>query len=93
MLQDKRELLPIGTVVSLRNGKKRLLIFGIMQVTQEEQREFDYIGVPYPEGNMGQEYQYLFQHEDVEIVYFRGFEDIQRQEFIFQLQEYVKKQT
>ena len=53
-------------------------------------KEYDYIGVPYPEGNMGQDYQYLFNHDDVEAVYFRGFEDIERQEFIYNLTEFYK---
>lgn len=39
---------------------------------------------------MGQDYQYLFNHDDVETVYFRGFEDIERQEFIYNLTEFYK---
>lgn len=69
--------LPIGTVVMLKNGTKKLMVFGIIQSVQENpDQEYDYIGVPYPEGNMGQDYQYLFNHADVEQVFFRGFEDV-----------------
>ena len=46
--------------------------------------------LPNVEGNMGQDYQYLFNHDDVETVYFRGFEDIERQEFIYNLTEFYK---
>lgn len=93
MKKDIRELLPIGTVVSLNEGKKRLMIYGIIQSVEKTETEYDYIGVPYPEGNMGNEFQYLFNHSDVEKVYFRGFEDIERQEFIFNLNEYYNKET
>ena len=91
MVEKVKTLLPIGTIVSLKEGTKKLMIFGIIQSIEEtEIRDFDYIGVPYPEGNMGQEYQYLFNHEDIESVYFRGYEDIERQEFIFNLSEFYK---
>lgn len=92
MLDKIKELLPIGTVVSLKNGTKKLMVFGVIQSIQEQSdKEYDYIGVPYPEGNMGQDYQYLFNHADIETVYFRGFEDIERQEFIYNLTEFYKK--
>lgn len=89
MVNDIREYLPIGTVITLKNGTKRLMIFGIIQNTEEDEttKQYDYIGVPYPEGNIGSDYQYLFNHEDVEVVYFRGFEDVERQEFIANLVE------
>ena len=91
MLEKIKELLPIGTVVSLKNGTKKLMVFGIIQSIQEQSdKEYDYIGVPYPEGHMGQDYQYLFNHDDVETVYFRGFEDVERQEFIYNLTEFYK---
>ena len=93
MLHDVREYLPIGTVVVLKDGEKRLMIYGIMQNADGEDAKtqaFDYIGVPYPEGNMGPEFQYLFQHEDIKDVFFRGFEDVERQEFISNLDQYIK---
>lgn len=92
MIKNVKNLLPIGTVVILNGGKKRLMIFGVKQTMEnEENKEYDYIGVPYPEGNIGTDFQYLFNHDDVEEVFFRGFEDIERQEFIFHLSEYYKK--
>lgn len=93
-MDNTKDLLPIGTVVLLNDGTKKLMIFGIKQTIDEEMsQEFDYIGVPYPEGNMGQDYQYVFNHEDVKQVFFRGYEDIERQEFIFNLAEFYKNKT
>lgn len=92
MLENVKNYLPIGTVVKLRNGQKKLMIYGIAQSDMDNPDvEYDYIGVPYPEGNMGPDYQYLFRHEDVEEIFFRGFEDVERQEFIFKLGEYSKE--
>lgn len=94
MIEKIGDLLPIGTVVILKSGTKKLMVFGIIQTVQENpDQEYDYIGVPYPEGNMGQDYQYLFNHADVEQVFFRGFEDVDRQEFIYNLTEFYKKRS
>ena len=88
-MENVKELLPIGSVVLLKKGKKRLMIYGIIQSDIEnETEEYDYIGVPYPEGNMGPEYQYLYFHKDIEEIYFRGFEDIERQEFVKNLEKF-----
>lgn len=93
MIDNVKNLLPIGTVVTLKGGTKKLMIFGVIQnvADGDKKGEYDYIGVPYPEGNMGQDFQYLFNHEDVDNVYFRGFEDVERQEFVFNLSEYYKQ--
>lgn len=94
-MKDIREYLPIGTVVVLKNGTKKLMIFGIIQSNAEEPgEEYDYIGVPYPEGNMGEEYQYLFYHNDIEEIFFKGYEDVERQEFIENLENfYANKES
>lgn len=47
-MKDIREFLPIGTVVVLKNGTKKLMIFGIIQSNAEDPgEEYDYIGVPW----------------------------------------------
>ena len=92
-MRDVRSLLPIGSVVVLKNGTKKLMVFGIIQSNVEvADEEYDYIGVPYPEGNMGEEYQYLFYHKDIDKVFFRGFDDIERQEFVDNLEAFYKSQ-
>lgn len=85
-----QDLLPIGTVVLLEGGEKRLMIYGVKQTEQETQEEYDYIGVVYPEGNMGKGTQFLFNHEQIVEVYFKGFEDEERDEFISRLAEYYE---
>lgn len=85
------ELLPIGSIIWLKEAQKALMIFGVKQSNMDTGEEYDYIGVLYPEGNMGTESQFLFQHEDIERVVFRGFEDEQRTEFIENLKEFYKE--
>lgn len=83
-----KELLPIGSVVLLEEGEKRLMIYGVKQTEQETQEEYDYIGVVYPEGNMGQGTQFLFNHDQIKEVYYKGYDDEERQEFIKKLADY-----
>lgn len=82
-----KELLPIGSVIWLKEAKRPLMIFGVRQTELDTHKEYDYIGVLYPEGNMGNETQFLFQHEDIERVVFRGYEDQARNVFIEKLAE------
>ncbi|MCL1987185.1 MAG: DUF4176 domain-containing protein [Firmicutes bacterium] len=89
-----KELLPIGTVVLLEGGVKKLMIFGVKQTDTLEDgtsTDYDYIGVLYPEGNMGKEYQFLFNHKDIADVVFNGFEDQERDNFIAGLEQYYQE--
>lgn len=88
-----KELLPIGSVVMLKDGKKRLMIYGIKQTDQETNIEYDYIAVLYPEGNLGQVGHYFFNHEDIEQVYYLGLNDLERQIFLEKLENFYKKQS
>lgn len=81
-----KELLPIGTIVLLKDGEKKLMINGIMQTdTGGTQKNYDYMGVLYPEGHIGEGFQYLFNHEDINEIIFHGFEDTERDEFLGRL--------
>jgi len=83
-----KNLLPIGSIVRLKDGQKRLMICGILQTsTDAEAKEYDYFGMLYPEGYMGEEFQYLFDHSDIEEIVFRGYEDEERKYFINKLAE------
>lgn len=86
-----KKLLPIGSVVLLKNGKKRVMIFGVKQTDNSTGIEYDYISVLYPEGNMGEAGQFLFNHSDIEKVFFQGYEDKEREEFIEKLEDYYNK--
>ena len=85
------ELLPIGSVVLLQGAQKRLMIFGVGQEDLTTHTPYDYIGVVYPEGNMGEGSQLLFNHSDIEQIVFRGFEDEERDQFIETVQRFLEE--
>ena len=46
-----KELLPIGSVVLLKGGIKKIMVTGIKPVSKDDdgtEQEYDYIGVIYP---------------------------------------------
>lgn len=67
--------LPVGSVVLLKDGRKRLLIIGRKEKERQGDRSWDYLACPYPEGFMGEDFAYLFDHEQIERVFFIGFQD------------------
>lgn len=86
-----RELLPAGSVVLLEGGEKRLMVIGVKQTKQDTGEEYDYIGLLYPEGYIDDEGLYMFNHEDIQMVYFRGYEDGERENFVEMLENFYKE--
>lgn len=85
---DVRKLLPIGSVVLLKEAEKKLMIFGIRQTNEETGQDYDYVGVLYPEGNMGENMRFMFDHSDIDQIVFKGYSDEERTQFLDKLQEY-----
>ena len=77
-----KNLLPVGSVVLLKNATKKLMIIGILQVKPDEEKLYDYLAVPFPEGYMGESNNFLFCHEDINDIVFMGYENPERAEFI-----------
>lgn len=86
-----KDLLPIGSIILLKGGKKRMMVFGVKQTKSDTGEMFDYIGVIYPEGNIGQQGQFLFNHDDIEKIFFRGYDDEERAIFVDKLENYYKQ--
>lgn len=77
-----KEYLPLGTVVVLKNGQKKIMIYGRKQISIKTKVEYDYIACLYPEGNINNDYRYLFNNEDIEKVFFRGYSDTEEERFL-----------
>ena len=76
-----KDLLPIGSVVLLKGGQKRLMICGRIQAREGSSKIYDYSACYYPEGMAQESELYFFDHDAVEIVFFIGFQD--REELVF----------
>jgi hypothetical protein len=72
--QFMNTILPIGSVVMLKNATKPLMVFGYLQESALFPGQYaDYIGVPYPEGNLNLATQIGFQMTDIDKVLFEGY--------------------
>ena len=82
--------LPLGSVVLLNGGKKRLMIYGRRQRQAGEDREWDYAACLFPEGNIDASQTYLFDHEQIERICYLGLcdeEEMQYQDNFLQKEE------
>jgi hypothetical protein len=70
---DPAKLLPIGTVVKLKQVEKSVMIYGYNQIQTSTNKQFDYIGVPYPEGNISPDYNVFFNRNMIEDVLHNGY--------------------
>lgn len=86
-----KKLLPLGSVVLLNGGKKRVMICGRMQTRVQDNTLFDYSACLYPEGIVDPKKLYLFNNEDIDMVYFVGMQDTEEFEFRARIEEELNK--
>lgn len=79
MIED---LLPIGSVVSIMGINHRFMIIGIKPINTNDNHEYDYVAIPYPEGQIGIDSQILFNNDDIIEISFIGYQDSERFAFI-----------
>jgi len=78
----EEKFLPVGSVVLLKGGKKRVMVIGFCAMSKEnEGKIFDYSGCLYPEGLIASNQTCLFNHDQIEKVFFKGFVDNEETEF------------
>lgn len=70
-------LLPIGTVVLLKNSTKRIMIIGVLQKQVKNGQEilWDYSVCLYPEGYISPNKTFLFNSDQIEKIYAVGYQD------------------
>ena len=87
------ELLPIGTIVLLNNGQKRLMIVGRFAIKNDSDELFDYLGCLYPEGIISDKTNFLFNDSDIKEVVYKGFTDEEDEDFKKQIGVLLEKRT
>lgn len=95
-MTEIRNLLPIGSVVLLKNGVKKAMVIGVLQSAINKEGEitdYDYIGAMYPEGFFDVKSLFFFNHDQINDVIFRGYENPERDEFVNSLEKNFDKIT
>ena len=76
------KFLPIGTVVLLKGATKKLMITGFCSMDVEKPDEmFDYTGCLYPEGLINSKQTALFNHDQIQQIFFIGYHNEEEVEF------------
>ena len=84
----KEKYLPIGTVVTLKNATKKVMITGYLPMS-EENKMFDYNACTYPEGVLTADKTLAFNHDQIDKIDFMGFEDDEYKNFDNSLKDLV----
>jgi hypothetical protein len=75
----KDKYLPIGTIVLLKGGTKKVMITSYLIFSNgtkdKEKKMFDYGGCPYPEGIIESSYAVGFDHSQIDKIIHLGYED------------------
>ena len=78
----KEKFLPLGSVVLLKNATKRLMITGFyVKADENEEKTYDYVGCLYPEGVISSKENCVFNHEQIDKIFFIGYSDDEEKSF------------
>ena len=88
------KFLPVGTVVMLKNGTKRVMINGFCTMdAKHPEKLYDYSGVLFPEGSLSSDQTLLFDHNQIVRVDHLGLEDDEEIEFKTKLKEILANEA
>lgn len=70
-----KNMLPIGSVVLLKGGNKRLMVCGRIQTRAGSDTIYDYSGCYFPEGLIDSQNLFFFNRDAIDNVFFIGCQD------------------
>ena len=88
-------MLPLGSIVYLKDGKSMLMITNravILEESENKVKIFEYEGCIYPAG-ASEKSTYFFNEDNIEKVVFKGYEDDEEKRFQQVYQEWKEKKN
>ena len=83
MNEKFKKYLPLGSVVLMKEAKKRVMITGYAVKSPESgDRIWDYIGCLWPEGMISPDKNLLFDHKDIHQIFAIGYSDDEQKSFM-----------
>lgn len=90
----REKYLPVGSVVLLENGSKRIMVNGFCAIDPKNPKKvYDYSGVLFPEGSLSSDQALLFDHEQIARIDHIGLEDQEETEFKQKLNALIDKMS
>lgn len=77
----EKGLLPIGTIVLLKGGTKKLMITGFYSKSADDDKIYQYNSCIFPEGFMDNTFV-LFNHNQIDEVLYMGFKSNEHEKFV-----------
>jgi hypothetical protein len=74
-------LLPIGSVVTVGDSTKKVMIVGVCQKGGAEGKMWDYTGVLFPEGFLDAKKMFLFNNTQITMIHALGYQDAEQLAF------------
>lgn len=79
----KKDILPLGSVVLLNGGTKKVMIIGYcMKTPDNPDKIYDYCGCIFPEGVLRSDITCVFNHEQIKEICFSGYKNDEASEFL-----------
>lgn len=76
------EFLPVGTIVSLKEGMKKMMIYGRDIQNGTDNKKYEYIGCFYPEGVRDFNRVFLFDSTQIKKVHWLGMQGIEEDKYM-----------
>lgn len=88
--QIRDKYLPVGSVVLLQNGSKRVMINGFCTMdASKPDKIYDYSGVLFPEGSLSSDQTLLFDHSQIVRIDHIGLDNQEERDFKVKLAQIV----
>ena len=84
---NSEKYLPLGTVVLLKDAEHRIMIIGYCPSDPNLSNMFDYMGTFYPEGVISTDKLLVFNHNQIDKIYFNGYLDDEAKEFQIKMKD------
>ena len=86
--------LPIGTVVKLKDADTRIMIVGFYPeiILNNKKVRYDYSACLFPEGVLSSDKSLVFNHDQIDKLYFYGLVDEEQKIFMNRLKELIEEE-
>lgn len=90
-MKNTEKYLPLGSVVLLKGGEKKLMIIGYCPVQAgEEGATYDYSGSLWPEGLISSDQIALFNHDQIDKIFCLGLSNDEQKDFVTKLKDFMQ---
>ena len=83
MKEKFKKYLPLGSVVLMKDAKKRVMITGYaVKSADSGDKIWDYVGCLWPEGMISPDKNLLFDHNNIQLIFAVGYIDDEQKRFM-----------